>query len=122
MKVVTASAVKNRLGDLFDVLERNQAASVLIERNGRPVAMLLNAQIAEKIVLAAYAHGVIPRSVVMEQLGLDWYGDLLNRMNALAIPRPVVSPEDEARMQAAVQKVFDAVRPDTGSRPHELKS
>ncbi|HSV48312.1 MAG TPA: type II toxin-antitoxin system Phd/YefM family antitoxin [Ramlibacter sp.] len=111
MQVVTASDVKNQLGDLFDAVERNQAASVLIERNRRPVAMLLNAQMAEKVILGAYAQGVLPRSVAMQQLGLDWYGDLLKRMNAHGIPRPVISFEDAARMQAAADKVFSVLRP-----------
>ena len=44
--VITASEVKNQLGDLFDAAEKDEAASVLIERNRRPVAMLLNAQIS----------------------------------------------------------------------------
>lgn len=39
--------------------------------------MLLNAQLAEKAILGAYAHGVLTRGVGMHQLGLDWYGDLL---------------------------------------------
>ncbi|MBS0318085.1 MAG: type II toxin-antitoxin system Phd/YefM family antitoxin [Proteobacteria bacterium] len=118
MQVVTASDVKNRLGDLFDAVEQDEAASVLIERNRRPVALLLNARIAEKVILGAYAQGVLPRSIAMEQLGLDWYGDLLQRMNVHGIPRPMVSAEDAARMQAAAHEVLSELGPEAGSPAH----
>jgi hypothetical protein len=116
MRVITASDVKNQLGDLFDAVEKDQAASVLIERNRRPVAMLLNAQIAEKVILGAYAQGVLPRSVAMQQLGLDWYGDLLQRMNACGINRPSASPDDAAQMQEAADEVFAVPEPNADSR------
>lgn len=58
MLVVTATEVKNQLGDLFDAVEKSGGASVLIERNRRPVAMLLNVQLAEKAILCAYVQGV----------------------------------------------------------------
>lgn len=119
MQVITASDVKNQLGDLFDSVERDQAATVLIERNRRPVAMLLNADIAEKVILGAYAQGVLPRSVAMQQLGLDWYGDLLMRMNAHGIPRPVVSPDDAARMRAAADQAFSALGPGARTRKRD---
>lgn len=106
MRVVTASDVKNQLGDLFDAVEKDEAASVLIERNRRPVAMLLNAQIAEKVILGAYAQGVLPRAVAMQQLGLDWYGDLLQRMNVCGINRPAATAEDAASMKEAADEAF----------------
>lgn len=106
MLTVTATEVKNQLGDLFDVLEREQGASVLIERNRRPVAMLLNAQVAEKAILGAYALGVLPRAVAMQQLGLDWYGDLLLRLNTHGIPHPSASAEDALVMKVAADSAF----------------
>ena len=109
MQVVTASEVKNQLGDLFDAVERDDAASVLIERNRRPVAMLLNARIAEKVILGAYAQGVLPRSIAMRQLGLDWYGDLLQRMNAHGISRPAASADDAAKMMKSLDQVFSSL-------------
>ena len=36
---------------------------------------------AEKAILGAYARGVLSRGGAMQQLGLDWYGDLLQRVN-----------------------------------------
>ena len=106
MQVVTATEIKNQLGDLFDAVEKDEGASVLIERNRRPVAMLLNAQVAEKAILGAYAHGVLPRAVAMQQLGLDWYGDLLQRMNTHGIERPAASAEDMRVMKRSVDNVF----------------
>lgn len=106
MQVVTATEVKNQLGDLFDAVERDQGASVLIERNRRPAAMLLNARVAEKAILGAYAHGVLPRAVAMQQLGLVWYGDLLERMNLHGIERPSASPEDMHAMRQTTDEVL----------------
>ena len=106
MQVVTATEIKNQLGDLFDAIEKNEGASVLIERNRRPAAMLLNAQVAEKAILGAYAHGVLPRALAMQQLGLDWYGDLLQRMNTHGIERPSASAEDMNVMKRSVDDVL----------------
>lgn len=106
MQVVTATEVKNKLGDLFDAVERDEGASVLIERNRRPAAMLLNANVAEKAILGAYAHGVLPRAVAMKQLGLDWYGDLLQRMNTQGIDHPAASAMDRLEMKRAIDSVL----------------
>lgn len=106
MQVVTATEVKNQLGDLFDAVEKDEGASVLIERNRRPAAMLLNVQVAEKAILGAYAHGVLPRAVAMQQLGLNWYGDLLRRMNVHGIEHPSASGEDMQAMKHAADEVL----------------
>ena len=111
MQVVTATEIKNQLGDLFDAIEKDEGASVLIERNRRPAAMLLNAQMAEKAILGAYAHGVLPRAVAMQQLGLDWYGDLLQRMNIHGIERPSASAEDMNVMKRSVDDVLASLNP-----------
>lgn len=109
MQVVTATEIKNQLGDLFDAIEKDEGTSVLIERNRRPAAMLLNAQVAEKAILGAYAHGVLPRAVAMQQLGLDWYGDLLQRMNTHGIERPSASAEDMNVMKRSVDDVLGSL-------------
>lgn len=111
MQIVTATEIKNQLGDLFDAIEKDEGASVLIERNRRPAAMLLNAQMAEKAILGAYAHGVLPRAVAMQQLGLDWYGDLLQRMNIHGIERPSASAEDMNVMKRSVDDVLASLNP-----------
>ncbi len=106
MQVVTATEVKNQLGELFDAVEKDAGNSVLIERNRRPAAMLLNAQLAERAILGAYAHGVLPRAVAMQQLGLDWYGDLLQRMNTQGIDRPSAPEADMEVMRRSADDVF----------------
>lgn len=111
MQVVTATEVKNQLGNLFDAVERDERASVLIERNKRPAAMLLNAHMAEKAILGAYAHGVLPRAVAMQQLGLDWYGDLLQRMNINGIDHPEASAIDTLEMKRAADSILKFLSP-----------
>lgn len=74
-------------------MEHDPSESVLIERNKRSVAMLLNPQIAEHAIFGAYAQGVLTRAVTMRLLGMNWYGDLLQRMNSYGIPRPQASAE-----------------------------
>lgn len=122
MQIVTATEIKNQLGDLFDAIEKDEGASVLIERNRRPAAMLLNAQMAEKAILGAYAHGVLPRAVAMQQLGLDWYGDLLQRMNIHGIERPSASAEDMNVMKRSVDDVLASLNPPRtpNTRPSKL--
>lgn len=60
----------------------------------------------EKSILVAYARGVLPRSVAMQRLGIDWYGDLLQKMNTYGIKRPSVSAADMLIMQKSVDEVF----------------
>jgi prevent-host-death family protein len=106
MKVVTATDLKKQLGELLDAVETDEGISVLIKRNRRPAAMLLNAQVAEKAILGAYAHGVLPRAVAMQLLGLEWYGDLLQRLNTNGIERPSASVADMQVMKRSVDEVF----------------
>lgn len=111
MHVVTATQIRNQLGNLLDALEQDETCSFLIERKGRPTGILLNAQVAEKAILGAYAHGVLPRAVAMQQLGLDWYGDLQCRLNTYGIRLTPVSPADVESMKQAVDKVFASLQP-----------
>ena len=61
---------------------------------------------AEKAILLAYANGVMTRSVAMQQLGLSWYGDLLQKMNAHGIKRPSVSAADMLVMKQSADRVL----------------
>ena len=42
----------------------------------------------------------------MQRLGIDWYGDLLQKMNTYGIKRPSVSAADMLIMQKSVDEVF----------------
>lgn len=64
------------------------------------------AAIAEKAILVAYAEGVVPRAAAMQQLGLCWYGDLLQKMNAHGIRRPSVSTADMLVMRQSADEVL----------------
>lgn len=107
MRIVTASNFESLLGEFLEAVEKDEGVSVLIERDRRPAAMLLSAPVAEKAILGAYAHGVLPRAVAMQLLGLDWYGDLLQRMNLHAIEHRSASAEDARVMKQAAD---DALR------------
>lgn len=109
MQVFTATNIKNKLGDVFDAVEQDEGASVLIERNHRPVAMVLNAHVAEKMIFGAYAHGVVSRSMAMQQLGIEWYGDLLQRLSSIGIERPSVSAADALTMDQSITDVFASI-------------
>lgn len=61
---------------------------------------------AERAILEAYACGVLSRGVAMQRLGLDWYGDLLQRMNTHGIERPLASAEDILAMKRSADYVF----------------
>lgn len=69
----------------FAVVEREKMNKDAVDVDRRSTMME-----AEKAILGAYARGVLSRGVAMEQLGLDWYGDLLQRMNTHGIERPSV--------------------------------
>lgn len=44
----------------------------------------------------------------MNRLGLDWYGDLLQKMNELGIKRPVLPVEDMIAMQKSADEVLSS--------------
>ena len=57
-------------------------------------------------VLQAYASGELSRTTAMERIGVDWYGDLLVRMNAAGLRVKEPSSADKQRMRESVAKVF----------------
>jgi hypothetical protein len=98
MYAIAATEVKNRLGEIYDELDRDPGASVLIERNKKPAAMLLPHDVARQGVLLSYVHGMSSRSVVMRQLGFTWYGQLLDALSAAQIGRPTLPPKEASDM------------------------
>lgn len=57
-------------------------------------------------ILQAYARGELSRSKAMRSLGLDWYGDLLVRINIAGLRVTEPSSADMQRMRESVAKVF----------------
>ena len=72
---------------------------------------------AEKAILEAYAHGVLSRGVAMQQLGLEWYGDLLQRMNTYGIERPSASASDMLVMKRSADCVLASLAAPKASAP-----
>lgn len=117
MLVIAATDIKSRLGDIFDDLDRNPASSVLIERNKKPVAMLLPADMGKQIILGAYAHGSVSRSVAMRQLGYEWYGELLDAMAQAGIERPIVHGEEQQAMVNAALDILPKIAKPKTNKP-----
>ena len=91
MRVLTATEVKNRLGDALSFPEDE---SLLIEKNGKEAFMAFSAAMGKRMVLSSYAQGGIPRSTAMKLLGFEWYGELLDALSEAKIKRPSL-PEGE---------------------------
>lgn len=105
MKTITATDAKNRFGEVLDLLKGD---SLLIERNGKPAAIVFAAEVGKKMVLSSYAHGTISRSAAMGMLGYDWYGQLLDAIAAARIERPSVSTNERKKMKTVLEK---SIRP-----------
>lgn len=58
-------------------------------------------------ILVAYTRGEIPRSVAMKTLGIDWYGELLDRLAKHDLRVRL----DPAREEAMVRKAIKLLRP-----------
>ena len=125
MKSFNATDAKNRFGDL---LEASAAEPVLVTKNGNPIAYMVPADQFEKFarlqplmavkraiseqnanvleVLKGFAIGKLPRRSVMRQLGLSWYGDLLEALCFAGLGLPVVSKDQRKQM---VKTFLDSV-------------
>ena len=125
MKSFNATDAKNRFGDL---LEASAAEPVLVTKNGNPIAYMVPADQFEKFarlqplmavtraiaeqnenvleVLKGFAMGKLPRRSVMRQLGLSWYGDLLEALCFARLSLPVVSKDQRKQM---VKTFLDSV-------------
>ena len=57
-------------------------------------------------VLQAYASGELSRTTAMERIGVDWYGDLLVRMNVAGLRVTEPSSADKQRMRDSVVKIL----------------
>lgn len=106
MLIVTTSDATTRMGELIDTIEHDPSDTVLIQRNDCPAAMLLHAELAERLILLAYTQGAVSRGMAMQQLGLNWYGDLLQRLHNFGLSRPEVSKEHQAEMTQTARTLF----------------
>lgn len=105
MRIMTATEVKNKLGDALSFSDDD---SLLIERNGKEAFMTFTAQTAKKMILTSYAHGGMSRSEAMKLMGFDWYGDLLDALAAAKINKPSLPENERAVMIAYAKKILEA--------------
>lgn len=74
--------------------------------------MLANDHLIEKVILEEYAKGVLSRSSAMQELGLTWYGDLLQKMIDLGVKLISPSKDDLNNMEKVVIDVFSSTEKD----------
>lgn len=103
MKVMTATDVKNKVGDAWSFSEDD---SLLIERNGKEAFMAFSVNLAKKMVLTSYAGGMLSRSEAMKLMGFDWYGDLLDALAAAKIKMPSVEEDERSTMVSHAKKTL----------------
>lgn len=117
MLTFTAQTIRGQLGNIFDDLESDPSATVLIERNNKPVAMLLPASVGRMVILSSYAHGNVSRNMAMRQLGYKWYGELLDGLAQAGIERPVVQGSERQSMIESALAVLPRPSKPKASKP-----
>ncbi|MVF24910.1 type II toxin-antitoxin system Phd/YefM family antitoxin [Methylocaldum sp. BRCS4] len=106
MKTITAKEAKTRFGAL---LEQVAKEPIQITRSGRPYAYVLSVDqykslierrmtkplSEEKIheILTNYCEGVISRHQAMRDLGVSWYGEVLDLMAIHGLQLKPVDPD-----------------------------
>jgi hypothetical protein len=70
MKTIEASDAAVQFDELLAAVEKDRTMSVLVQSNGRDAAMLLNAKLAQFVILSAYSAGMLSRTVAMQHLGI----------------------------------------------------
>jgi hypothetical protein len=100
MRKLTLTA-SNAHSALREALTLPASDSLLIEHDGQPPLLALDATLARWLVLTAYAQGGLSRAKTMQLLGLDWYGDLLRALAAENIARPSLPAAQRAPMVAS---------------------
>lgn len=103
MRVMTATEVKNKLGDALSFSDDD---SLLIEKNGKEAFMAFSAKLAKKMILTTYVHGEMSRSEAMKLLGFDWYGDLLDALAVAKMNRPTLAEHERKTMIIFAKKIL----------------
>lgn len=105
MRVLTATEVKNKMGDALSFADDD---SLLIEKNGKQAFMAFSASTARRMVLSSYAQGDMSRSTAMKLLGLAWYGDLLAALSDARINRPCLPQTERLVMVKHAKRVLQS--------------
>ena len=99
MQTVTATQAKNVLGQ---VLQDASTHVVIIENRGKPTIAAMPKLDAVLGVLCAYATGYMTRSRAMQMLGLTWYGELKDALEAAGVEMSVDAAAQQRRGEAAI--------------------
>jgi len=103
MRTMSATECKKQFGEALSCLEKD---NLLIERSGKPVAIVFNIEDGMKLVLSAYASGTINRAKAMRMLGYEWYGQLLDALAYTGIDRPSIPAKARNKMKADLLKLI----------------
>lgn len=106
MRVMTATEVKNKLGDALSFPDDE---SLLIEKNGKEAYMAFSAPTAKNMILTSYAHGGMSRSDAMKLMGFSWYGELLDALANANMKVPSLPENELAVMVAHAKSVLEKV-------------
>jgi len=122
---LSATDAKNRFSELLDAAEDHP---VRIDRNGKTVAYVINAQDFDHIAgaaslarierllaagspsvaepLRAYSAGTLSRQKAIDALMLKNYSHLLDALDLAKLPRPAIPPSAEKEMISSLQEVL----------------
>jgi hypothetical protein len=106
MRVMTATEVKNKLGDALSFSDDD---SLLIKKNGKEAFMVFTTKMAKKLILTTYVHGGMSRSETMKLMGFDWYGDLLDALAAAKMNKPTLPENERAAMTSYAKKILGTI-------------
>lgn len=81
------------------------------EAFGEHSKLVFSAKMGVRLVLGAFASGVLGRTEAMELLGFQWYGELLDAMRENGIDRgdAVLDPKDKAALDRAMPFLEEAL-------------
>ena len=108
MKTISATEAKNRFGEHFNLTDNE---SLLIETRGLPTHLVFSAKTGIRLVLGAFADGVLSRNEALDLLGFEWYGELLDAMRENDIDRgdAVLDPKTRSELGLAMPVLEEAL-------------
>ena len=79
---------------------------VILATHGKERVALMPVEEARMGILCSYASGVMSRSTAMKRLGMSWYGQLVDAMQAAGLSVQV-DPKRHAAMVSEIVQVFE---------------
>ena len=72
----------------------------------RPLPSLFKLASSNRIILAAYSKGAMPRSTAMRLLGFTWYGQLLDALGHEGMRQPIAPIATRRRMEKSIENLL----------------